>query len=48
MISTADQEHPNVATAPWKANTPPQPPLGKVRAVFRFDGSAGLVNIGSP
>ena len=48
MISTADQEQPNVATAPWKANTPPQPPLGKVRAVFRFDGSAGLVNIGQP
>jgi hypothetical protein len=48
MISTADQEQPNVVTAPWKANTPPQPPLGNMRAVFRFDGSAALVNIGQP
>lgn len=48
MISTADQAHPNVAAAPWKANTPPEPPLGNVRAVFRFDGSAGLVNIDEP
>ena len=45
MMSTADQEQPNVASAPWKANAPPKPPLGEVRAVFRFDGSAGLVNI---
>jgi prepilin-type N-terminal cleavage/methylation domain-containing protein len=48
MISTADQEQPNVATASWKANAPPKPPLGNVRAVFRFDGSAGLVNISQP
>lgn len=48
MISTADQAHPNVAAAPWKANAPPEPPLGNVRAVFRFDGSAGLVNIDEP
>ncbi len=45
MMSTADQEQPNVASAPWKANAPRKPPLGEVRAVFRFDGSAGLVNI---
>ena len=48
MMSTADQDQPNVVSAPWKANTPPQPPLGEVRAVFRFDGSAGLVNIDEP
>ena len=48
MISTADQEQPNVAAALWKANSPPKPPLGNVRAVFRFDGSAGLVNISKP
>ena len=48
MISTADQTQPAVSAAPWKANTPPDPPLGDVRAVFRFDGSAGLVNIDEP
>lgn len=48
MISTADQAHPNVAIAPWKANAPAKPPLGKARAIFRFDGSAGLVSIEQP
>ena len=48
MISTADQDQPNVAGALWKTNAPPKPPLGHVRAVFRFDGSAALVNIGPP
>jgi hypothetical protein len=48
MLSTADRQHPNVASAPWRANTPAEPPLGDARAVFRFDGSAGLVNIGAP
>ena len=48
MISTADQSHPIVASSPWRANAPPEPPLGKVRAVFRFDGSGGLVNIDEP
>lgn len=48
MISTADQTQPNVATAPWRANAPPQPPLENARAVFRFDGSAGLVSIEDP
>ncbi len=45
MMSSADQEHPNVSGEFWRANAPPKPPLGEVRAVFRFDGSAGLVNI---
>ena len=48
MMTTADQQQPNVAAAPWKANTPPTPPLREVRAVFRFDGSAGLVRIDEP
>ena len=48
MISTADQAHPNVTGASWRANAPPEPPLGNVRAVFRFDGSAGLVSIEAP
>lgn len=48
MMSTADQTQPAVSAAPWKANTPPDPPLGNVRAVFRFDGSAGLDTIKQP
>jgi hypothetical protein len=48
MMSSADQEQPNVATAPWKTNTPKNPPLGEVRALFRFDGSAGLVPVDGP
>lgn len=48
MISTADQAHPNVTGASWRANAPPEPPLGNVRTVFRFDGSAGLVSIDEP
>lgn len=46
MMSTADQQHPNVAGAPWRNNTPAKSPLGDKRAVFRFDGSADLVMIG--
>lgn len=42
MISTADRLHTNVASASWRANAPPFPPLGNYRAIFRFDGSAGL------
>lgn len=45
MISTADQTQPAVAGAPWRANTPEVPPLGDQRAVFQFDGSAGLVEV---
>jgi len=48
MMSTADQQQPNVAAAPWKNNTPKAPPLGDKRAVFRFDGSADLAIIGRP
>ncbi len=45
MISTADRQQTNVASASWRANTPPVPPLGNYRAIFRFDGSAGLEKI---
>lgn len=48
MMSTADQTQTAVVAAPWKKNTPPRPPLGKVRAVFRFDGSGGLVPLDGP
>jgi len=48
MMSTADQQQPNVAAAPWKDNTPKVPPLGDKRAVFRFDGSSDLTIIGGP
>ena len=48
MMSTADQQQPNVAGAPWKNNTPAEPPLGNTRAIFRFDGSAGLEEVGTP
>jgi len=48
MMSTVDQRHPNVAGAPWKSSTPPEPPLGGKRALFRFDGAAEPVIIGAP
>jgi prepilin-type N-terminal cleavage/methylation domain-containing protein len=48
MMSTADRFHPNVAMAPWRGNAPAEPPLGDVRAIFRFDGGAGLETIPSP
>ena len=48
MMSTTDQTQSAVAAAPWKNNTPIRPPLGDVRAVFRFDGSAGFATIGPP
>ncbi|MFZ4482875.1 MAG: prepilin-type N-terminal cleavage/methylation domain-containing protein [Chthoniobacterales bacterium] len=48
MLSTADQGQPNVAQAPWKSNTPTQPPLGDVRAVFRFNGSAAWEKVPPP
>ena len=48
MMSTADQKQPNVASAPWRSNTPKEPPLGNKRAVFRFDGAGELVMIEQP
>lgn len=45
MISTADQQQPNVAGTAWRNNTPEKSPLGNQRAVFRFDGSGALVMI---
>ena len=48
MMSTADQKQPNVASAPWRNNTPPEPPLEKKRAIFRFDGAGELQEIDAP
>lgn len=48
MISTADQKQPNVVSAPWRNNTPPEPPLGSRRAIFRFDGAGELQEIDAP
>jgi len=48
MMSTADQKQPNVASAPWRNNTPPEPPLENKRAVFRFDGAGELQEIDAP
>lgn len=48
MMSTADQKQPNVASAPWRNNTPTEPPLVNRRAVFRFDGAAELQEIDAP
>lgn len=45
MMTGADQLQPDVATAPWKNNTPSRPPLGDRRTVFLFDGSATLQQI---
>lgn len=48
IMSTADQKQPNVSAAPWRNNTPAEPPLGNKRAVFRFDGAGELVIIEQP
>ena len=48
MMSTADQKQPNVASAPWRNNTPPEPPLENTRAIFRFDGAGELQEIDAP
>jgi prepilin-type N-terminal cleavage/methylation domain-containing protein len=39
MIAETDQQHPAVASAAWKANTPALPVHGNARALARFDGS---------
>jgi prepilin-type N-terminal cleavage/methylation domain-containing protein len=49
MMSTADQQQPWVAAAPWRNQTPANPPLGKGRrAVFYFDGGAEMVESLAP
>ena len=48
MMSTADQQQPNVGSAPWRNNTPEAPPLGNKRAIFRFDGAGELVMTEQP
>lgn len=42
MISEADQSHPDVAGAPWKTHTPPQPLHEGHRISVGFDGSVSL------
>lgn len=42
MASEADQWHPDVVNAPWKANTIPRPVHDGSRAVLGFDGSVTL------
>lgn len=39
MISEADQQHPYVATAPWRASTPRAPLHEGRRGLMKFDGS---------
>jgi prepilin-type N-terminal cleavage/methylation domain-containing protein len=48
MMTMADQQQSNVATAPWRTSTPATPPLGDRRAVFRFDGSADMMEVARP
>lgn len=42
-ISEADQEHPDVAGAPWKDSTPPGPLHGTRRATWFFDGRVEML-----
>ena len=43
-FSDADQLHPRVTGAPWKANTPATIVHGTRRLAVRFDGSAGEID----
>ncbi len=40
MVSETDRLHPDVSSAPWKANTPPLPMHEGFRASVNFDGSS--------
>lgn len=42
MLAEADQRHPDVSTAPWSANTPPEPLHDNLRGLLRFDGSVAF------
>jgi prepilin-type N-terminal cleavage/methylation domain-containing protein len=49
MMSTADQQQPWVAGAPWRNNAPAISPLGAGRrVVFYFDGAAEIVGSSAP
>lgn len=49
MMSTADQQQPWVAGAPWRNNAPAISPLGAGRrVVFYFDGAAEIVESSTP
>jgi type II secretory pathway pseudopilin PulG len=45
MMSETDRRHPDVAGAPWKASTPPEPLHDGFRASVNFDGSAALQKV---
>lgn len=42
-MSDADQKHPRVGAASWKANTPEEPIHGRERLALYFDGRAATV-----
>jgi len=42
-LSDADQLHPRVSVAPWRANTPPETIHGKKRLALFFGGHVGTV-----
>ncbi len=45
VMSDADQEHPAVAAAGWRTNTPETPIHGKKRTNWFFDGSARMLDL---
>lgn len=45
MLAEADQKHPYVATAPWRASTPEIPVHGGRRGLMKFDGSIEFENV---
>jgi len=45
MLSAADQQHPAVAAAPWRAFTPAKPIYGDVRPQLLFDGRVEWVEV---
>lgn len=45
MIAETDQQHPYIATAPWRASTPIAPLHQNRRATMRFDGSLEFAKV---
>lgn len=46
VMSDADQQHPRVVSASWKANTPPAPIYRDLRTALFFDGHAAEIAAG--
>lgn len=42
ILSDADQQHPEVGSAPWSGNTPAEPVHGNQRATLYLDGRAAM------